>query len=167
MTHFREVQKFRQAWLWLILLAPMGFVGWGAYQQFVLRRPWGDRPMPDTGLLVFCGAMALFLVWFFVLRLVTEVRDNEVTVQFVPMWRKRTIALAQIRGAESVQYRPIRDYGGWGIRRGLTGWAYNVSGNRGVLLKFFGGTDVLIGSQRPEELAAVIEERRKVMPSGR
>jgi hypothetical protein len=53
-------------------------------------------------------------------------------------------------------YRPIRDYGGWGIRYGRGGKAYNVSGNRGVMLELSDGQKLLIGSQRPEELANAI-----------
>ena len=52
------------------------------------------------------------------------------------------------------------DYGGWGIRRGRRGWAYNVSGNRGVLLQLENEKTLLIGSQRPDELAAAIEAQR-------
>ncbi len=161
MTHFREVQKFRQPWLWAILLAPLCVVGWGAYQQLVLHRPWGDKPMPDNGLVMLCAALALFLLWFYSVRLVTEVRDTELILHFVLLWRKKIISLGEIRSVEAVQYRPIRDYGGWGVRRSLAGWAYNVSGNRGVQLKFWTGPEILIGSQRPEELAAILEERRK------
>ncbi|NLK25486.1 MAG: hypothetical protein GX307_02790 [Euryarchaeota archaeon] len=36
------------------------------------------------------------------------------------------------------------------------GKAYNVSGNRGVLLKLKDGNSLLIGSQRAEELDAAI-----------
>ena len=167
MTCYREVQQFRQPWVWAILLAPLGFLGWGAYQQFVLRRPWGDRPMPDTGLLLLCAAIGLFLLWFYSVRLVTEVRDDELIVHFVLLWRKKVIPLGDIRSAEAVEYRPIRDYGGWGIRYGLGGWAYNVSGNRGVQLKFWYGTDLLIGSQRADELAAVLNERLRARQPGR
>ena len=38
------------------------------------------------------------------------------------------------------------------------GKAYNVSGNRGVQLKLSTGNGLLIGSQRPEELAQAIQE---------
>jgi hypothetical protein len=53
----------------------------------------------------------------------------------------------------------MEQYGGRGIRRGRHGWAYTVSGNRGVKLILAGGEQFLIGSQRPEELAAAIQKR--------
>jgi TATA-box binding protein (TBP) (component of TFIID and TFIIIB) len=50
----------------------------------------------------------------------------------------------------------LLEYGGWGIKYGRKGKAYNVSGNRGVQLVFKDGKQLLIGSQRAEELAEAI-----------
>jgi hypothetical protein len=41
------------------------------------------------------------------------------------------------------------------------GRAYIAGGSRGVLLKLAGGEQVLLGSNRPDELAAVILRIRK------
>lgn len=65
--------------------------------------------------------------------------------------------LENVVAAESISYRPLREYGGWGIK----GWsrrkiAYNVRGDRGALLTRADGRTVLIGSQRPDGLAAAI-----------
>jgi hypothetical protein len=51
----------------------------------------------------------------------------------------------------------MREYGGWGVKYGWAGKAYNISGNRGVQLKLSNGKGLLIGSQRPEELAQAIQ----------
>tara|TARA_B100001750_G_scaffold203907_1_gene179983 strand:+ start:4611 stop:4832 length:222 start_codon:yes stop_codon:yes gene_type:complete len=61
-----------------------------------------------------------------------------------------------IKKAAPVTYRPIRDYGGWGIRYGSKGKAYNVSGNQGVLLEFTKSKPILIGSQKPQDLSTAI-----------
>ena len=74
---------------------------------------------------------------------------------------KRQISLQDIEQCAALQYRPIREYGGWGLRWGWNGWAYNVCGNQGVQLVLTGNRRVLIGSQRAEELAAIINARRK------
>ncbi len=52
MAYFREVQKFRQKWLWALLLGLLLLFGWGLYQQLVLGRPWGNHPKSDQGLLI-------------------------------------------------------------------------------------------------------------------
>jgi hypothetical protein len=57
-----------------------------------------------------------------------------------------------------VNYRPIADYGFWGVRAGRDGErAFIARGNRGVRLELIDGTKILIGSQRPEALASVLD----------
>jgi hypothetical protein len=77
----------------------------------------------------------------------------------VYLWRAKHIPFSEIRKAEAVTYRPIRDYGGWGIRSGPEGWAYNVRGNRGVRIEYQDGNKFLIGSQKAEELEQAIRAR--------
>ena len=52
-----------------------------------------------------------------VLRMTTEVAPGVVRVWFgwVPTYR-RLIDLSTVLRIEVIQYRPLRDYGGWGIR---------------------------------------------------
>ena len=164
MVHFREVQKFRQPWLVVLWMGPLGVLAWGVWQQLVLKRPWGDRPAPD-GVLVALGLGVLLLsLWMFRMRLVTEVRDDLLRVHFVLLWKPKIIPFAEIRSFEVVTYRPIIEYGGWGIRRGRNGWAYNVSGNRGVRLELSDGARFLVGSRQPEELARALGERMGLRP---
>jgi hypothetical protein len=115
--------------------------------------------MSDTGLAVVGPLMILLgiglALLFYKMRLVTEVRKDGVYVNFIPLSRQ-TVLFADIAGCEVRTYRPIRDYGGWGIRYGPAGKAFNVSGNRGVQLKLTNGKRLLIGSQRPEELAQAV-----------
>ena len=152
MPHFREVQSFRQPWLWAIL---GGSFAVSAY--FAWHKAWPrDAGTAVTSVLV----PGLLLLWFYLIHLVTEVYDDEIKVQFVGMWRAKHIPIRDVQRVEAVTYRPIREYGGWGMRMGASGWAYNASGNRGVRLQFAGGRDFLIGSQRAEELAQAIQARR-------
>ena len=53
-------------------------------------------------------------------------------------------------------YRPIREYGGWGIRGFGKRRALNMRGDRGVLLIRKDGSTMLIGSQKPRELLAAL-----------
>jgi hypothetical protein len=162
-VHFREEQRFRQLWLVALLILPSVPTFYGAYQQLGIGRPFGNKPMPDAGLVLFLAGYLLFLIWFLSLKLVTEVRDDELYVKFVRLWRARRIPLDQIRSAHAVTYRPLFDFGGWGIRCGRNGMAYNVSGDRGVQLELANGNKVLVGSQRAEELARAIDERRSLL----
>src|SRR5512137_2410313 len=118
--------------------------------------------MPDAGLAIFLAGLALFVIWFLSLTLVTEVRDEELYVKFVRLWPARRIPLDQIQRAVALTYRPLADYGGWGVRRGMKGMAYNVSGTRGVLLDLADGNSVMVGSQRAEDLERAIQERKSL-----
>jgi hypothetical protein len=164
---FRETQKFRQPWVWCLVLGSAAVMLWifghGLVQQLVVGKPWGDQPMSDMGLVLtslVTTVVSLGLVWLFLaMALVVEVRSDALHIHFKPL-KRRTVAYSDIAKVEAVRYRPVVHYGGWGIRRGRKGGAYNVSGNQGVRLDFHDGTHLLIGSQRFVELAAAIEKER-------
>lgn len=50
------------------------------------------------------------------------------------------------------------EYGGWGVRFGKGGKAFNVSGNRGLKLYLKSGRSLLIGTQKDKELIAFLSE---------
>jgi hypothetical protein len=154
---FTEVQRFRQWWLWLLIVI-VAVVGWyGFYIQIVMQRPFGTNPGPDWLVwIVFLFFGLGFPLMFFVIKLVTVLDHNHLQVALRP-FHSRTIPLAEIKSAAVREYRPIMEYGGWGIRWSSThGKAYNVSGRRGVQLVLTDGRQVLIGSQRANELAKAI-----------
>ncbi len=160
---FREVQQFRQPWLWTLLilltLAAIVCFGYGMIKQLLFGYPWGSRPLPN-GALAIVGPLFIILMigisfLFLKMKLITEVRDDGLYIHFFPLLRQH-IRFENIENCEVRSYSPIKEYGGWGIRYGLKGKAYNVSGNHGVQLKLAGDKRLLIGSQRPEELAHAI-----------
>lgn len=164
---FREVQRFRQPWLWVLVIGTnallIGIFGYGLVQQLVKGEVWGDQPMSDVGLVLTFLAVVVFslgLVWLFLaMALIVEVRSEALVVNMKPL-KRRSVDYQEIAVVEACEYRPIVEYGGWGIRRGRNGWAYNVSGSRGVRLTFNDGRSLLIGSQRSVELARAIDEAR-------
>ena len=89
-------------------------------------------------------------------RLTTEVSASGLRVRFPP-FVDREIRFADIKGVQARTYRPLREYGGWGIRwAGRGRMAYNVSGNRGVDVELVDGSTVMVGSQRADELAEAL-----------
>jgi hypothetical protein len=157
---FHEEQRFRQPWLWAIVLLPAAIVIGILAVQVGTGRPVGNHPAPDWLLAVLAVFTGVLLPAFMAsLRLTVEVADGVLRIRFFPFVRKE-IRLSEIESAEVRTYRPIREYGGWGIRwGGRRGWAYNVSGNRGVQLVLRGGKRLLLGSQKPEALAAALARR--------
>ena len=83
---FREIQQFRQWWLWVLLLLvtlpEIVIFSFGMITQLVLGNQWGSKPMSDTGLAIaglLVVGLSILLLWFFYrVRMVTEVRDDGV-----------------------------------------------------------------------------------------
>ncbi len=167
---FHEAQLFcqQQKWLWLLMLSidaiTVGFFLHSVSFSNVLNPPSSEQRQANLILLGAC-VLAVFMIigltlLISMIKLVTEVTQDGLFVQFFPLWRK-AIDLTQLKHCEPRTYRPLFDYGGWGIRKTFKGNAYSISGNRGVQLEFFSGKPLLIGSQRPEALAQAIEAYRR------
>ena len=151
-SNFIEIQQFRQGWLLAIVLAALIYIG------FMVFRNW---PMSGTNMLIYGAiALALVLVPVFILsiKMVTEVKNDAIHIRFFPL-KREIIPFSEIAKCDARQYSPIKEYGGWGIRYGTKGMAYNVSGDRGVQLELVNGKRLLIGSQRSEELVKTIRSK--------
>jgi len=162
---FYEVQHFREQRLALLLppaaLFMIVFFAYTMFQQLVRGQPVGDEPMSDTMLVImgpFYILLGSFFLWLYLGgKLTTEVRPTGVFVRFFPIHRSsRQFHPETIESCEVLTYRPIRDFGGWGIRRGVKGRAYNVSGNQGAYLTMRDGKRLLIGSQKSQMLVEAI-----------
>ena len=156
---YREVQQFRQPLLWLVVLAVVGVSIYGAVQQLGMGQPFGTNPAPDAGMI---GVVLIFgfgfPLLFYVANLTTEVRGDGLYFRFFPFhWSFHKIPFEELEAYEVRTYRPLRDYGGWGIRYGRMGKAYNVSGNQGVQFGLTNGDRLMIGSQRPHEFAEALD----------
>ncbi len=166
-TLFHEEQRFTQGWLWTLLigvaLLETATFGYGLYRQLVLGQSWGNHPTTNgsliTTFLTACGASWGILILFRYARLITVVNREGLRFRFIPFQIKyHTLPWSRIRSAQARQYSPIREYGGWGIRYGRKGKAYNVSGDRGVEVELADGKSILFGSQRADEFAAALKD---------
>jgi hypothetical protein len=154
MVHFREEQRFQ--WFWTAaMLVPAIIIGYGLYRQVWLGRPVG----PGILLWPAFAVAVVVAVWISQMKLVSEVRDDVLSIRFLRLWPDRVVPWNQVARAEVFTYRPIRDYGGWGVRWSARGTVFHARGNRGVRMELVSGERVLVGSQRPEELARAIWER--------
>jgi hypothetical protein len=159
---FEEDQSFRQRWVWalmgatlVLLVVPLVFVLGGAPVKA------GSDILPGVvglavGIAVVIGVAGLM----YVMKLTVRVDAEGLHVRFFPLVKK-DISLEEIARWEARTYRTLLEYGGWGIRYGWSGMAYNVSGNQGVQLELTNGKRLLIGSQRPEELATAISQAKQ------
>jgi hypothetical protein len=99
------------------------------------------------------GAGVGLLMSEFLTPMRTTLLASELQVCFGRRTRFR-IPLRNVVSAYPRSYNALREFGGWGIRWGRDGRAFNMRGGLGVQLVLKSGQKVLIGSQRPEELAA-------------
>ena len=157
---YNECQKFRQWWLWLILLIGPTIISAVFLSQLISSDPKDSGAGVDIRLalimLITAVGPCLFVYYC---KMDTAIRQDGVYIKFKPFHRKWVILpFKTITSAAPVTYRPIRDYGGWGIRYGSKGKAYNVSGDQGVLLEFTQSKPILIGSQKPQDLFTAIDK---------
>ena len=139
MSHlFEEKQNFTQWWVWVILLLPIIMT-----MSFSLP--------PNSGPIVII-VLAIPLLFYF-LELRVQVNEQGLHYQFFPFhFRSYSVKKSDIEKIEALKYRPLGDYGGWGIRYGFKGKCYNVQGNLGVKVFLKNGSYILFGSQRHKEL---------------
>jgi hypothetical protein len=164
---FREEQKFNQPWLLITLLlsgmVTVGVFAVGFYRQILLGKEYGDHPMNNDALIISFVAVIIFFVSIFVLfsvaKLVVSIDRFGIEFRFIPFHRKlHKIEWDMIESYDVRKYKPILEYGGWGIRYGLNGKAYNVRGNMGLQLKLKDGKKILLGTQKPDELNAFLQK---------
>lgn len=177
MKIYVEEQKFAQIWIWILLTTiSVGVIGqfvYGLYIQIGKGIPYGDKPMNNAGLilttLLTTLLMAGILLLFLFAKLTVRIDSKAIIVHFRPFFRKeKNILWSEIESFEVVKYRPIAEFGGWGVRYGRRSMAYNVKGDMGLRLRFRNGKSLLIGTSNAEELSHFLTHLdpldRKAMP---
>ncbi len=159
---FRETQKFSQAcWWWPLIVTAVAVLVVCAgviVSQVVFGQAVGERGSVMTivalvGVLVAAGVFILLRLF----EMTTEVRVSGLYVRMYPFHLSfRRIDLSGLSEIRLRRYRAIAEYGGYGIRVGWKGSAYNVSGDLGVDLIFAHGRPLLIGTQMPHDLAQAL-----------
>jgi hypothetical protein len=164
-TIYREEQKF---WLWFRVLLVLSMVSAAGLSILSLVKIPAGQWRSNTGEIVLLLVAGVIIpigiaVLFCFLRLETEVRPDGLYVRYFPFhFRFKKFGADDLSNYYARTYRPILEYGGWGIRYSFgKGKAYNVRGNEGMQLVFKNGKRLLIGSQRAEELEEAIRSITK------
>ena len=131
----------------------VGFSAMISFGAIILgfRNYMGLTP-PDRAILAISSfAIASIFTLVFSLRMHTTVSDGSLKVRFWPFSRL-TVPIADVKQSEIIQYDPLSDFGGWGVRPGLGGIIYSVRGRSAVKIVRNGGSLIYIGTGKPEEL---------------
>jgi hypothetical protein len=153
---FFEVQRFPLRRIALALASPPCFLLGLFIWQVVLGHTWGKHPMSNADVIGWTVFLWVIYLRLITVRLATELRRDQLVIALRGLWRLRRIPLGQIQSVETIAHDIERDYGGFGIRSTREGKAYVASGGRGVRLALPTGEKVVVGSQRPDELAAAL-----------
>lgn len=170
---FKEEQSFGSRPLYLIMgfvyAIPIIIFSYALYQQFVLGQPWGNKPMSDTGLIITSLLILAILIvtglLLFGSKLVIEVSNKSLQFTFKPFINKPIKYFkSDIERYEIREYKPIKEYGGWGIKQGIKGIgkAFNVKGKIGLQLYLTNGKKVLIGTQRGDALNRAMKKMMEI-----
>lgn len=114
-----------------------------------------DTDLPLPARLTIIGGVVAFAAGIDLLLggLTVHVQESRIFMHLgkVPLVRRR-VPFDEIVSLESVQYSPIREFGGWGVR----GWgarkAWSARGNLAVALTLEEDRLLLIGSDHPRRL---------------
>lgn len=160
---FREDQRFRGPWIWTAIA--IDFVVTALIcGAIVYRAGQGEawRALYVTGFVIM-AVNAAVLALLLMTKLQIEVNPHGIFVRLYPFQRRvRKIDLDGVTGARLVAFRPVRDYGGYGLRVRRDGKAYIVQGERGVRLDYANGYHILIAARNSEALYTAIA---RVLPA--
>ena len=92
-------------------------------------------------------------------KLITQVHTDGIYVRFPPLQTGYTICRWDDIDTLFIRtYNPLIEFGGWGIRFGPNGRAYNTYGTTGLQIHFKNGGKLLIGTQQPDALRKALEQ---------
>jgi hypothetical protein len=148
---FIEKQRFSQWWLWLLLFLVVSN----------LVREFLNGTVEEKQALFFSAlTLTLTSVLFGIMKLETLIDTKGISVRFFPFHlKKKHFNWDQLESCSIRTYKPVIEYGGWGIRKTFSGkgTAYNVKGKVGLQLVFKNGDRLLIGTQKAEKLNEVLK----------
>ncbi len=158
----RELYRERTGWPWWIHLIVLGATG-GAILGPLLDRSAGTLDPAVRAMTVGATVLLVALIYLFLGGLTVVLEPDRIRVGLGRGWPVRTtIHLRDISSLESVDYRPLRDFGGWGVRGPGSRRIWSARGSRAVRMTLTDGRVVLIGSDEPRTLENRIRQAMAV-----
>ena len=148
---FQETQRFRQIWIWAILL---GVTGISLGSIFFMER---EAPLAFSDIAFPIGMLFFLNLLFLSFKLSTRIVVDRLSFRFFPFTRWRSYRFEAIDTMDLVEYNGLWEYGGWGIKWNGDSWSYTTGGKWGILVKTQ-GKKFLIGTQKPDEAKQAIAQ---------
>lgn len=155
--------------MWIIIIGIAVFIWYTTYQQIVLGNPIGNNPAPDSVMIILWLVIGIgFPFALYAMKLIIKIDSESFNYRLFPLHiRMHSYRLADIESMETVTYRPILDFGGWGIRWGRKGKGYIISGKKGIKVHFRTGRPVYFSSDEPEEVVKAYRELKNLPSKGK
>ena len=152
---FNETQSYRGTWLmYLILLIELPTL----VLLFVLFFQAEDKSEMGNALIIVISTLYLVFLLIFNLKLELRIDDSGVYYRYFPFIRKwRKIEKEAIKTIKVIRYRPITDFGGWGLKGNQTTKAYSIMGDQGLLIDSGEKKKIMIGTAKAKELEIYLE----------
>jgi hypothetical protein len=153
---FREVQRLplRRTAI-VVAVPPLGMLALLIW-QVVLGHPGAKNSISNGNVIGWTIFLWLVYLRLITVRLVTEIRNRVLIVALRGLGRKRRVPLDRIQSVEIIDHDPVREFGAYGIRTTRASTAYLAGGRGAVRLSLSGGSKLVVGSNRPDELAAAL-----------
>ena len=153
-TFFHETQRFNKWWVWglLVLIAASFAVS--------LYKNWnGWQTLGTARFIVPFIVIILVNALILLSKLETMIKQDGIYVKFFPFhlsfkryeWQKQKEVYVR-------KYHPLSEYGGWGVRWGIAGKTFNISGKWGIQLVSKEGQRLLVGTQKAEDVRKVLDD---------
>ena len=182
---FYEYQRLKR-WLILLIFVPVNSIFiTGCIIQIGLGKPWGNNPMQNGGLIVITILILLLTAYMLRITLKTFVDKDGIHIGMwlFPFYTKTKSFSWEDISEIAIKKYSVRELGGWGIRMGsinlglnlgkmkfspasniksgFNSIAYTMYGNIGIRFVFQNKKNVLIGTNKPEELSEVLRKLGK------
>lgn len=158
---FEEIQQFKQKWVeGLLLLINTFLIVIYFIQEILIDHPTHETSTGLITAIILCGLITFLIKR---MKLITQITPEGIQVRFAPLQRRfQMYRWSDIDQLFIRTYNPLVEYGGWGIRFGPSGSAYNASGNTGLQLVLRGNHRVLIGTEKPDLLIEVLRHLGRI-----
>ena len=158
MKVYKEVQRFDQWWIRVLLLAVIAV----AISPFILHYDTliNSRFELMSVIISILIILTVFLAFWFLFKLETQIDENGISYRFYPFQRRfRFSSWADMQQVTIRTYNPILEYGGWGYRISLhKKKALNIKGKIGIQIVFKNGKELLLGTQNPDAVNEMINK---------
>lgn len=143
----------------MVVVPSVLYLQWEVFKQVKIMYPSDSEILSDwvTWLVIILTGLIVPII-FLLSQQVTKISKNRVYITCIPFW-KTSFALDDIKDCYIREFKPLAEFGGWGIRIGLDGViAYTSYGtNKGIQFELKSGKKVLIGSSKINTFNAVIK----------